>query len=647
MPAELSGVLSLPEAVAPWIRPLGLALLHALWQGLVIGALAALALRTLGHASPQARYATACTALAACVLWPALTLWRLAASTATTATTASLDTTGLAREPLRIDAIATTGTLDSALPWLVALWACGAALMLLRTAVGLHWVAHLRRRAQRIAEGEWAQRMQALSRRFGLGDVPLAVFEGDGGPLVAGLWRPMVFVPASLLAKMPPELLEALLAHELAHIRRHDYLANLLQRAAEALLFFHPVVWWLSRRIRQERELVADDLAASVLGEPKRLALALAELDQTFSLPNLAQAAHGGQLMSRIRSLLHPRRPSTTGALPLGVLAVACIGCLAYAQSSRTPVVAPVAAATATTASAGTASADKRASRTPRIATDGTIALVDADRDGIRMSGHSDDVDAIRDAKRQVDGDFLWLRRDGKAMVVRDPATVARVRALWNDRGDAFAEIGVGNADHRRFLDARDFVDVSFDLLRIDVEPAGDDQVLGAADDGNAAGLVHNRHVPGDEKTVVAELGGGLVGHPPITLEHVRSADLEYPRLAAGDLVAVVVGDAGFDPRQRKPDGAGHPLPFVGVGGVHPRFGHAVALENSVPGSLLERGEGIGEQRCRAGDEQPHIAADFPVQPGLLQKPGVERRHAHEHRRSRQPAQHRVDVELG
>jgi beta-lactamase regulating signal transducer with metallopeptidase domain len=450
MPAELSGILPLPEAVAPWIRPLGLALLHALWQGLAIGALAALALRTLRHASPQARYATACTALAACVLWPALTLWRLAASAATTATTASPDTTGLAQEPLRIDVIATTGALDAVLPWLVALWACGAALMLLRTAVGLHWVAHLRRRAQRIAEGEWAQRMQALSRRFGLGDVPLAVFEGDGGPLVAGLWRPMVFVPASLLAKMPPELLEALLAHELAHIRRHDYLANLLQRAAEALLFFHPVVWWLSRRVRQERELVADDLAASVLGEPKRLALALAELDQTLSLPNLAQAAHGGQLMSRIRSLLHPRRPSTTGALPLGVLAVACIGCLAYAQSSRTPAVAPVAAATAATASAGTASADKRASRSPRIATDGTIALVDADRDGIRMSGHSDDVGAIRDAKREVGGDFLWLRRDGKAMVVRDPATVARVRELWNDRGDAETRMEALQAEMER-----------------------------------------------------------------------------------------------------------------------------------------------------------------------------------------------------
>lgn len=456
MSAEfLAGILPLPEAAAPWIRPLGLALLHALWQGLAIGALAALALRTLRHASPQARYATACAALATCVLWPALTLWRLAPSTAslTAANTYAADHPDTASA--QIDLVAHAGALDSVLPWLVALWACGAALMLLRTAVGLRWVADLRRRAQRVVEGEWAQRMQALSRRFGLGDVPLAVFDGDGGPLVAGLWRPMVFVPASLLAKMPPELLEALLAHELAHIRRHDYLANLLQRAAEALLFFHPVVWWLSRRIRQERELVADDLAASVLGEPKRLALALAELDQTLSLPNLAQAAHGGQLMSRIRSLLHPRHASTRGALPLGVLAVACIGCLAYAQSSRTPVVAPVApvaAATATTPSAGAASADKRASagRAPRIATDGTIALVDADRDGIRMSGHSDDVDAIRDAKRQVGGDFLWLRRDGKAMVVRDPATVARVRELWNDRGDAETRMEALQAEMER-----------------------------------------------------------------------------------------------------------------------------------------------------------------------------------------------------
>ncbi|MBX3710769.1 MAG: hypothetical protein KF800_02245 [Lysobacter sp.] len=442
----LADLLPLSEAIAPWIRPLGLALLHALWQGLAIGALAVLALRTLRHASPQARYATACAALAACVLWPALTLWRLIDPASASVSTESVEATHAVSASMHIDAIAAGDTLDTFLPWLVALWACGAALMLLRTIAGLHWVANLRRRSRRIAEGEWARRMQALSRRFGLGDVPLAVFDGDGGPLVAGLWRPMVFVPASLLAKMPPELLEALLAHELAHIRRHDYLANLLQRAAEALLFFHPVVWWLSRRIRQERELVADDLAASVLGEPKRLALALAELDQTLSLPNLAHAAHGGQLMTRIRSLLHPRHPSTRGAFPLGVLAVACMGCLAYAQSTRTPATPVATTSTVAATPAGAASGK----RTPRIATDGTIALVEGDRDGIRMSGHSDDVDDIRAAKGRVDGDFLWLRRDGKAMVVRDPATVARVRELWNVRSPAETRMETLQAEMER-----------------------------------------------------------------------------------------------------------------------------------------------------------------------------------------------------
>ena len=113
-------------------------------------------------------------------------------------------------------------------------------------------------------------------------------------------------LPAALLARMPAGLLEALLAHELAHIRRHDYLVNLLQAVVEALLFYHPVVWWLSRRIRHERELIADDLAAEALGDRRSLALALSELDRMLGataagpIPRFAHAAHGGQLMSRI-----------------------------------------------------------------------------------------------------------------------------------------------------------------------------------------------------------------------------------------------------------------------------------------------------------------------------------------------------------
>src|SRR5690606_35692653 len=148
--------------------------------------------------------------------------------------------------------------------------------------------------------------------------------EGDS-PVTAGWRRPVVLLPVALLARMPAELVEALIAHELAHIRRHDYLVNLLQGAVETLLFYHPVVWWLSRRIRIERELVADGLAAAALGEPRRLAVALSELDRQAGVRSLAPqtryapAAHGGHLMSRIRQLVRPqpRAIAKAAALPL------------------------------------------------------------------------------------------------------------------------------------------------------------------------------------------------------------------------------------------------------------------------------------------------------------------------------------------
>ena len=94
-----------------------------------------------------------------------------------------------------------------------------------------------------------------------------------------GWWRPVIFVPAGLLTGMPSDYLEALQAHELAHVQRFDYVVNLIQSAIEMLLFYHPAVWWISRQIRIEREQIADDLAASGLGDTRRLALALQQLD--------------------------------------------------------------------------------------------------------------------------------------------------------------------------------------------------------------------------------------------------------------------------------------------------------------------------------------------------------------------------------
>jgi D-alanyl-D-alanine endopeptidase (penicillin-binding protein 7) len=126
---------------------------------------------------------------------------------------------------------------------------------------------------------------------------------------------------------MPPALLEALLAHELGHVQRHDYLVNLVQNVIEALLFYHPAVWWISHRIRLEREQIADDFAARWLGEPRRLARALSELERLqFSRHHLAQAAAGGDLAARIRRLLRPdpRALDWRAAIPVLGLVLAC-----------------------------------------------------------------------------------------------------------------------------------------------------------------------------------------------------------------------------------------------------------------------------------------------------------------------------------
>ena len=171
-----------------------------------------------------------------------------------------------------------------------------------------------------------------MATQFGITRaVRLRVVDALASPVTAGWWRPVVLVPASLVSGMPPQLLEALLAHELAHVRRFDYLVNLVQSVIETILFYHPVVWWLSHRIRAERELIADDIAARQLGEPRRLALALSELERLqFSTHHLAQAANGGDLMSRIKQLVRPETQvlSWKAALPVLAMAAACLaGC--------------------------------------------------------------------------------------------------------------------------------------------------------------------------------------------------------------------------------------------------------------------------------------------------------------------------------
>ena len=419
------------ESLAMLVPVLGRALLHFLWQGAVIGLVAATVLQTMRNARPQARYAVACLALLACALAPVAEVARqlaiadgvvapaIAAPIASIAPVVATATTALA-----------AWRVDDALPWIVALWAIGACVLSLRMAMGVWWIQRLCASPQDPRQAAWQARLDALAARFGLrGAIALRLVDSLATPASVGWWRPVVLLPTALLTRMPVELIEALLAHELAHIRRHDYLVNLLQGAVEAMLFYHPVTWWLSRQIRIEREHIADQLAVAVTGEPRRLAVALSELSGCLAsaspTPSLVLAAHGGRLMSRIEHLVRPglRRNGGRIAFPLIGLATACLAFYAHAQIKGEQ--------SAGIRTVQTTSHGNRVHLHESGKGGASYALIRGGRDGYTMSGSSDDMDDIEAARRSLGGDFLWFRKGSQAFVVVDPATVDRAANAW------------------------------------------------------------------------------------------------------------------------------------------------------------------------------------------------------------------------
>ncbi len=207
------------------------------------------------------------------------------------------------------------------LPMLMTAWLAGVALLTLRLFSGWLWVQRLKTHGASAATASVEALASRLVRRLHITrTVRFLQSTLVDVPTVIGCIRPVVLLPASALSGLTPQQLEAILAHELAHIRRHDYLVNLLQTVVETLLFYHPAVWWVSRRIRVERENCCDDLAVSLCGDPVAYAAALAELETSRGRGQLVLAATGGSLLDRVRRLLGA--PSHAGRAP-GWLAAA------------------------------------------------------------------------------------------------------------------------------------------------------------------------------------------------------------------------------------------------------------------------------------------------------------------------------------
>lgn len=322
----------------PWVERLGWALVHFLWQGLAIAVLYASARRVLPRASsPNARYLLACAALAAMVAAPLMTWAMLQPSAggsqiAHRLASAPRPVPSPASGPAFAPPISYEDTAAGVGPsqfllWVVMLWLAGGVVFWVRLAGGWVVAARMRSMLVRSAPPEWQQTLSRLGARIGLSrPVRLLVSALVQVPMVVGWLRPVVLVPVGALAGLPAEHLEALLLHELAHIRRHDYLVNILQSIAEALLFYHPAVWWVSGHIRAERELCCDDVVVAVSGDALTYAHALVQLESYRpAYPGAVVAATGGGLAERIARLLGLPRPAARAGLGPGVVVIAIL----------------------------------------------------------------------------------------------------------------------------------------------------------------------------------------------------------------------------------------------------------------------------------------------------------------------------------
>jgi beta-lactamase regulating signal transducer with metallopeptidase domain len=355
----MTGVIALTDHPAA-VR-LGLALVHFLWQGAALAFIAVILVAVLRNASAGARYLGLLIVFAAMAACPVVTFAltgdapaRVAASAVETfpleqlapspppvadtgppPVTAALEpdreTSSAAPLPHAPEpwVVRARQWAAARLPWVTLLWLTGVAVLSLRL-LTRWWAVGRVRGALESASADWQHRLTCLAQRLTMRrPVRLLTSAASRVPMVIGWLRPVIVIPTSALVGLTPDQLAAILAHELAHIRRFDHLVNLAQTAVEILLFYHPAVWWVSSAIRAERENCCDDVAVRVSGDVVAYMRALAWIEQNRAgLPEPAIASSGTSLLSRIRRLAGSVSLPTAGyswlaaAMALGVVMV-------------------------------------------------------------------------------------------------------------------------------------------------------------------------------------------------------------------------------------------------------------------------------------------------------------------------------------
>lgn len=328
------------------VETLGTVLLHSLWQAIPVAAIAYLVAERQSQAAM--RYRTWLTALFSLPLFSFMTFYKLVFSDPGTMIAVGEAVQNLPRGLSDITATSPSSAADLSLfsKPIAILWILGVT-ALSCSRFGGWWVLNQWRVRASTETGVWQQRTKALASLLGLKRKPiLMVSDQIGVPMTFGRIKPVILIPLGMLSNLSQVQIEALLMHEMAHILRRDYLFNAIQLVVETLYFHHPLVWFMAKKIREERETASDDIALQMGADPRAFAQALAHFQENImsnTIPACAATGKKHQLLERIRRIvgMEPGKKKRSGitALSFFILAATLLVPLGFAQRAEQPAV--------------------------------------------------------------------------------------------------------------------------------------------------------------------------------------------------------------------------------------------------------------------------------------------------------------------
>lgn len=291
-------------------KTIGLTIIHSLWQGVVIGLILMLCLQLIRKKSAKLKYLLGTSGMFLLLLVSIVTFMVLLPDQGVESSKSNLILSNISAESGNIYTSSEVyiTNLNTYLPFVVIVWFLGIVLFSAKLTGAYFYTIRIKKRSVRNVSDTWRVRFEILRLKLHVSkSVKFLQSAYVSVPMVIGYLKPVVLIPVSMFAGVPESQLEAIIAHELAHIKRHDYLIHIIQSVIEVLFFYHPLVWWISSVVNEEREHICDDIAVSVCGESLTLAKALTTME-TIRQNNseLAMAFNGkkNKLFNRVKRVL-------------------------------------------------------------------------------------------------------------------------------------------------------------------------------------------------------------------------------------------------------------------------------------------------------------------------------------------------------